>query len=259
VTAILRNGTRVEDARLDRLPSDRTDHLEKFPLTAATLPSTATPVVIGVNWYAAFDRPVRRRIRGWDYWTIGGGDLGRIRGGHAVCLRPWTVRDAAGWWPFYNQGVEGRCVEFAWLRALSLMNRQRYDITSRWHYWQMQQVDEWSGGSYPGASPRYEGTSVRAGGEVMRQWGAIPALRGGAPLPLDNAGDAVRLDEGIAAYRWATSWDDVRTVLGVPGWCPGVPMLNSWGRGYPRQVLLLDDTGARLHAEDGEMGVATDR
>lgn len=40
------------------------------------------PVVIGVNWYSNFDRPVR--VKGEDW--IGRGDLGRVRGGHAVCV-----------------------------------------------------------------------------------------------------------------------------------------------------------------------------
>ena len=30
---------------------------EKYPLTAATAPSTPTPVAIGVNWYEDFDNP----------------------------------------------------------------------------------------------------------------------------------------------------------------------------------------------------------
>ncbi len=251
---LLRNGTTVDDPRLDRLPSDRTDHLEKYPLTAATMPSTATPVVIGVNWYSNFDRPVLRRVRGRNYHVIGDGDLGRIRGGHAVCLRPWGVGDALGWWRYYDQGVEGRCVEFAWLRALSLMNRKRYDITSRWHYYQMQMQDEWQGGSYPGAAPQYEGTSVRAGGEVMRNYGAVRALSRGAHVADPQPVQA----EGIAVYRWARNWDDVRQATQTPDWLPGVPLLNSWSTSYPRQTLLLDEAGARLHAEDGEMGVATD-
>jgi hypothetical protein len=39
-------------------------------------------ITIGVNWYANFDRPVKKGSLNW----IGQGDLGKIRGGHAVCL-----------------------------------------------------------------------------------------------------------------------------------------------------------------------------
>jgi hypothetical protein len=259
MSVTLRDGRTVDDPRLDRLPSVRTDHLQKYPLTAATLPDRPTPMAMGVNWYSNFDSPVARRINGRDYMVIGDGNLGRIRGGHATCLRPWTVADALSWWAYYNQGVEGRCVEFACLRLLSLMNRYRYDITSRWHYWQMQRGDEWAGGSYPGASPHYEGTSVRSGLEVLHRFGAIRALPRGAAVDPDRAPGLVRPEEGIAAYRWALNWADVRTVLGVPDWLPGVPMLNSWGRGYPRQVILLDAAGERIQREDGELGVVTDR
>lgn len=611
MTTTLRNGSTTEDRRLDRLPSVRTDHLEKFPLTAATMPSSATAMAMGVNWYPNFDSPELVRIRGRDRYVIGRGTLGRMRGGHATCLRPWTLVDLLAWWTYYNQGVEGRChpagtfvrladgsqrriedirlldqvvtaegrtgrvvetmvrradrvlrvrlrghagvqctpehplltgrgyveaknlqigdrvavtrylpsspdpldprqlvdvrelrgvlegtlntggvltevaglpaviertpewgrliglyaaeghttankvvwsygshehetlvpqtldlikrtlgasarvqvrpnnsrtvviygkhwrrlfealvpgtskhgdkhlsghvtagspeylravlegwldgdghrrrqgaegvtvsarlaldmhaianglglaptlsgskpsinrhaatrqyrwgvgiargitsqsvtddtatwrkvvsveeepydgwvynlevegdhsyvadgigshncVEFAVLRMLSLLNRLRYDITSRWHYHEMQRTDEWAGGSYPGAQPVYEGTSVRAGLEVLRVHGAIRAAAGGKALQGDPA-QLARPEHGIAAYRWALSWDDVRAVLGVPDWLPGVPVLNSWGRDYPREVLLLDDAGARLLREDGEFGVAVDR
>jgi hypothetical protein len=256
----LRDGTTTDDPRLDRLVSARTDHLDKYPLTAATLPAKATPMAAGLNWYTGLDQPQQRRINGRTYWVIGGGSLGSLRGGHAVCLRPWDVTDNVDWWEFYDQGVEGRCCEFAVLRVLSLLNRKRYDITSRWLYWQAQRNDEWAGGSYPDASPVYEGTSVRAALDVAKKFGAIPARPGGAAIDPAEAASQVRLGEGIAVYRWATNWADVRAVLKVPDWLPGVPMLNSWGRyGYPHEVILLDEAGDRLRRENGEFGVATDR
>lgn len=261
MTVQLRNGSQVEDPRLDRLPSVRTDHLEKYPLTAASLTDAINhPMLIGVNWYSNFDSPVLRRVRGHDYHVIGDGNLGYVRGGHATCLRPWHLYETDSWWPFYDQGQEGRCAEFGGLRVLSLLNRKKYDITTRWHYWMAQENDEWPGGSYPGASPVYEGTSVRAMLEVFRTYGAVPARWQGRPFfqPFD-ASKEVKPEEGIAAYRWATDWNDVRTVLNVPSWLPGVPLLNSWGRSYPHQVLLLDAAGERLLKEDGEFGVVTDR
>ena len=41
-----------------------------------------TPVVLGINWYTNFDRPERF---GGNWW-IGRGNLGHVRGGHAVCI-----------------------------------------------------------------------------------------------------------------------------------------------------------------------------
>lgn len=258
---LLKNGLLTDDPRLDRVPSETTEHLEKYPLTAATLPSTNSSMVMGVNWYSNFDAPKRTTFgtgRG-GYYVIGDGDLGRLRGGHATCLKHYNLRDEYGWYEYYNQGTEGRCVEFSSLRMLSLNNRKRYDITSRWHYHQMQYLDEWPGGSYPGATPVYEGTSVRAAMEVLRHRGAIVAKRGGSPVRANEAESLVRPEEGISTYRWAMNWQDVRTVLNVPDWMPGVPMLNSWGTSYPKQVILLDAAGERLLREDGEFGVVTDR
>jgi hypothetical protein len=253
----LRDGTTVTDPRLDRLTSQRTDHLEKYPLTTATAPSKATPMLGGFNWYNSCFNPTRRRINGRHYHVIGDTPLGPLRGGHAIAFRPWNTTDLTNWWAYYDQGVEGRCPEFAGLRVLTLMNRKRYDITSRWHYWQMQREDEWAGGSYPGATPHYEGSSVRAALEVLRKYGAIPATR--TPLPADPK-PWVKPAEGIAAYRWITNWDDARRVSGVPDWMPGIPFLNSWGRnGYPHTTIMLDNLGPRLLHEQGELGVVTDR
>lgn len=41
----------------------------------------AVPVVLGINWYSNFDRPVKQA----NIYRIGDGNLGSIRGGHAIC------------------------------------------------------------------------------------------------------------------------------------------------------------------------------
>lgn len=258
----LRNCQVTSDRRLDRIESDTVEHFEKYPLLAST-PATDVGVAAGFVWYSAFDNPRQITLgssgRSGSLHIIGDGDLGSARGGHATCLRPWRVKDSKAWWLYYNQGLEGRCVEFSTLRLLTLANRKRYDITSRFHYWQAQKADEWEGGSYPGASPVMEGTSVRAGLEVLRTLGAVRALPRGRAIAPDAAPALSSPDEGIAAYRWATDWADVRRVLGVPNWLPGVPLLNSWGTSYPQQVILADAAGERLLREGGEFGVVTDR
>lgn len=248
----LRDGTEVEDQRLDRLIPPNFDHMDKYPLSMSTLPATRTAMVMGVNWYSNFDRPQPLKVGRKTWQSIGRGPLGNVRGGHATCLKHYGLSDLVAWWVHYNQLNEGRCVEFATLRAMTLHNRVRYDITSRWHYKQMQKIDYWPGEDY-------EGTSVDAGLNVMRRYGAIPAFYKGAPISPEQAPSLVRPEEGIAAFRWAQSWDMVRTALGVPDSLPGVPMLNSWGRGYPHETLLLDEAGARLLHEDGEFGMITDR
>ncbi len=44
-------------------------------------------------------------------------------------------------------------------------------------YWAAQKIDPWPGGSYPGASPRYEGTSVRAGVKIAARLGYVGEYR----------------------------------------------------------------------------------
>jgi len=44
------------------------------------------PVVLGINWYSNFDSPVWGDFgAGGNRWWIGRGELGNVRGGHAIC------------------------------------------------------------------------------------------------------------------------------------------------------------------------------
>ncbi len=80
-------------------------------------------------------------------------------------------------WPVpihLDQGVEGACVGFAVSHELAGVPDSRpgqTNKTARELYWQAQRADPWPGGSYPGASPVYEGTSVLAGVEIARKQG----------------------------------------------------------------------------------------
>lgn len=258
---MLKGGFATEDARLDRVPSATMEHIDKYPLQVDGYQYSGGPssMVAGINWYGNFDSPVPLRVRGANRMAIGAGDLGRIRGGHAVCLRHRKLRDLTAWWHYYNQLAEGRCVEFAKLRMLTQMDRIRYDITSRWHYHTAQESDEWRGCYLGHDGEAYEGTSVRAGLEVLRAHGAIRSRPRGAAVSAEEAPTLVDPARGIQTYRWATSWDQVRQALEVPDYMPGVPMNNSWGRSYPREVLLLDEAGERVLREDGEFGIVSDR
>jgi hypothetical protein len=226
-----------------RVPTDW-KHVDRYPFTAQIrdeLP-TPRPMAIGINWYAEFDRP-EKDAQG-HYWVARGGasSLTRVRGGHCVCLKPRGVTDPLSWWDFYDQGSEGACVGFGCSRMMSLFNRKRYDAP--WLYHEAQLVDEWE------ETPPEEGTSVRAGLDILRTRGHR-TVRAGGPGP-------VALVEGIKANRWATSITDVLAVVGYQdqGF---VDVLNSWGRSYPHITRMPADVAARLLAEDGEFGVPTDR
>lgn len=236
---------RVYQGPLGALIPEEKPYVDKYPLTAETLPSTAQPCVLGIPWYSAFDTPVKDNLR---YWIGRNKNLGYVRGGHAICVQPGdaSALDMWLWWKFYDQGTEGACVGFSLSRALSLMNRSRYD--ARWLYKEAQKVDE-----YPETPPE-EGTSVNAGCSILKNVGA-KRLKDGVFL-------APNINSGIKAYRWAKSVDDIHAVLKHPtaDKLGAVPLLNSWGTAYPRKVWLPDATLDRIvFQEGGECAVLTDR
>lgn len=224
-----------------RVPSDW-EHVEKYPLSAlsAAAAPKQVPVVIGANWYTAFDSP--KKVGG--IYIVGGdGNLGTVRGGHCFCLKPPSITDLTAWWDYYDQGEEGACTGFGSTRMMTLLNRKRYDAF--WLYKEAQLVDE-----YPDTPPA-EGSSVRAALSILQAKGH-KTVRG-----TTDYGPYTR--EGIAAYRWATSWDEVRSTLGIPASSELTPFVNSWGSAYPHIVYIPDEVGARLLAEEGEVGIVTDR
>ena len=231
-----------------RTPQDF-DHVEKYPLTAPTVPAMPVPVTIGVNWYTNFDNPEKDNRGRW--WIGRDKNLGSIRGGHCVCLEPGdpstpgaSEQDINSWWGFYDQGAEGACVGFGSSRMMSLLNRKRYD--ARWLWNEAKKVDEW-----PDTNPGDDnGTSVRAAMDVLRARGHAPWGKG-SPVAA----------EGISANRWARSVDEVLEALKSPASerMGAVRLLNSWGAGWPHRVWLPFETLQRLLDEEGEATVVTDR
>lgn len=243
-----------------RVPTDW-DHYEKYPLSAPRLAEITTPrpIVIGINWYTNFDRPVKDAE---GHWWIGRGSLGTVRGGHCVCLK----QKGAGRWPysawtFYDQGSEGACVGFGSSQMMSQFNKKFY--FARWLWDRSKEIDEWSD-TNPGDS---DGTSVRAALDILRTKGHIPYQ---STLYDSMNRDGVGSDwiprsrltpvysEGINANRWITSIDDALQVLGYTG-LDYVDVMNSWGQGYPSLTRMPATTLERLWREDGEIGVPTDR
>lgn len=210
-------------------------HVERYGLADAP-PSEPVPVVLGINWYDSFFYPQQDTTG--EYWIGRGADPGRRAGGHAICAKPVRSPDLWRWWRWYQQGLTSGCCGFSASRMMSHLNSRVY--SGPWLYWRARLIDEWPG-------EKDDGTSVRATCEVLRTKGAKPRRQ------------PASLEDGIAAYRWATSWDEVRATLGIPADRAGVPLLNSWGRQYPHIVRLDDAMGARLLAENGEAAVPTDR
>jgi hypothetical protein len=247
-----------------RVPPDWR-HYERYALTPATTPATPTPVAIGVNWYSDFDNPVQK---GGRYWIgLNSKQLGKIRGGHCVCLESGDqldgqgkvtrlLQDSQGWWDFYDQGKEGACVGFGCSRMMSLLNRKRYD--ARWLWDWAKATDEWPE-TKPGDD---QGTSVRAACDILRSRGHVTWKDSYAKNDYKKRDkEQPAAGEGIAANRWAKTVGEVHGVLKSPAndRAGAVRILNSWGRGYPHRVWMPDETLQRLIDEDGEVALVTDR
>ena len=251
-------GRSAEDERLGRYIPDDWKHVEKYPLRSSDIRQLAnpTPVGIGVNWYDAFyaSRLIERKGRfGKTEWWVREGDLGRIRGGHALVLEPFSGphRDIVSWWEWHDQVSEGICVSEMAVRLMSLMNRIRYQ--PRPIYDHAQTIDYWPG-------ENYDGTSADAGLATLRTLGAIPAKRGERHViekgvitrPFQEA-------HGISENRWVVDDDDLFRTLGAENSEYAV-WLNSWGRPhYPHRVKVPRSVISRLRSEDGEFGIITDR
>jgi hypothetical protein len=226
------------------LPKEK-PYAEKYPLrTIGAVAARGNPVVLGINWYSRFDTPTLDDNGRW--WAAKpGDDLGKLRGGHDICVKSNPYTDNIGWWTFYDQKEEGACVGFAWSRVMSLFNRYRYDAF--WLYHEAQKIDPWPGESY-------EGTSTDAAAQVLKKQGhRIHTVDGDKPV--DPA-------QGISAYRWTTDVNEIHIVLNMPLSVSlhAVPLLNSWGRyGYPHITWMPDVILNRLLKENGECCIPTDR
>jgi hypothetical protein len=231
---------------LGRRPPTDWRHVERHALTAAPALEKPTPVVMGTMWPIEADRPVQDS-RGT--WWIKGPFSGRSRGGHAYALEPLDGRDSKGNWLWFNQVSEGICVSEGVARAAWLLLRRRFQ--PRPLYDLAQRIDEWA------ETPPEEGTSVRAGFDVWRTTGLIPARRGedhwekDADVDPDRSPDRTTM---LPENRWALSAQEILDALGTPGrdWAT---ILNSWARGYPHRVRIAASDLQWLLERDGEAGI----
>lgn len=123
-----------------------------------------------------------------------------------------------------DQGSEGACVGFSWSHELAARPAPVLGVTNetaRQTYFQAQQLDEWPGGAYSGATPFYEGTSVLAGAKAVVAQGKVKE------------------------YRWAFSLNDALLAIGYQG--PGV--LGCWwyeGMMRPDEKGFIKPTGRKV-------------
>jgi hypothetical protein len=97
-------------------------------------------------------------------------------------LRSYTWRCNA----YLDQGSEGACVGFGISHELAARPAEVTGLTNTFAreavYWEAQKIDEWPGGAYPGAQPKYEGTSVLAGVKIAQKKGFFDSYYWGFSL-----------------------------------------------------------------------------
>ena len=129
----------------------------------------------------------------------------------------------------YDQGREGSCVGFAVTHEIVARpaevtfpsDREATNFAKRDVYWEAQKIDPWPGGSYPGAEPHYEGTSVLAGLKVAKRLGYF------------------------SEYRWAFTLQDLLYGLGHNG--PAVLGINWYYDMYfPDEKGFIKKGGAHV-------------
>lgn len=215
------------------------------------------PVAVAINWYTNFDTPVTVQSGAVTRYFVGTSkNLGTVRGGHCVCLKSGNYVDLASWWDFYDQGAEGACVGFGSSRMMSLLNRKRYD--ARWLWDMAKSVDPW-----PDTNPGDDnGTNLDAAMQILKarghvSWSSLYANRTWQQRDTETPA----LTEGVSAYRWAQTVDEIRSVLQSPlnDSLQAVPFLNSWGRQYPHITWMPYAVLERLLGEYGEAALVTDR
>jgi hypothetical protein len=124
---------------------------------------------------------------------------------------------------WYDQGREGACVAYSLGHELAARPAEVRGINDKWLvqnvYWEAQKIDPWSGGSYPGAKPFYEGTSILAGVKILHK------------------------KKLFETYRWAFNLNDV--LLGVSHNGPAVIGVNWYtGMFFPDSKGYIKPTGS---------------
>lgn len=130
----------------------------------------------------------------------------------ALAVPPAGVERSLGlprYWKTWDQGKEGACVGFGSSAMMGITNTKQLQLATgtrasvrfapQWLYHEAQLVDEWP------QTPPAQGTSVRASCDVLRTVGHR-LVKYGKTYPPD-------LGWGIAANRWAQTYDEIRAAI----------------------------------------------
>lgn len=180
-------------------------------------------------------------------------------------------------WPvnlWLNQEAEGACVGFGFAHEAGAEPLPILGLTDAYAreqlYYNIQRIDPWAGGAYPGADPRYDGTSVLSGAKYMTSKGFYTGYRWAfseleVALAVSYLGPVVLGIPWYSAMYKPTSTNYVRpTGSLVGGHCilaSGYNALNnvytlhnSWGKSWGRngKALIKGADLAKLLSQQGE-------
>lgn len=174
--------------------------------------------------------------------------------------------------PVLDQGREGACVGFALTHELAARPKVYDGLDASYAmriYHEAQRTDPWPGGAYPGASPRYSGTSLLAGVKVLQRMGTIEEYRWAFGVE-DLAVAVSRTGPAVLGIPWYSGmYQPVNGKLEIAGELVGGHAIlchsynvrrrefkvhNSWGRdwGNDGEAVVSYDTMQRLLSENGE-------
>lgn len=183
--------------------------------------------------------------------------------------------------PVLDQGPDGACVGFGISNDLLYYPVAIRGIDATFAhekiYWAAQRTDPWEGGSYPGATPTYDGTSVLAGMQTAQALGYYGEYRWGFSEP-EMALGVSHLGPAIIGINWYDSmfqpnnkgYLDVTgdkmgghciLVIGISTHYNYYVVHNSWGPnwGHHGTAKISRNNMARLLSEDGECSLVTER
>ncbi len=194
--------------------------------------------------------------------------------------KQWTIPQTE---PVLNQGREGACVGFGVTNELRFRPHPIKGLNETFArqriYWPAQNIDPWPGGSYPGAAPVYEGTSVLAGVQTAASLGYYSEYRWAFSEPelalgISHQGPAII---GVPWYSGMMQIKDKTNPIITPtgtvqgGHCVLVmginvnesfyQIYNSWGPGWGQRgrAYLSRAHMAKLLSERGDACVITGR
>ncbi|MDA8139960.1 MAG: hypothetical protein M0036_15035 [Desulfobacteraceae bacterium] len=172
-------------------------------------------------------------------------------------LRSYTWRCNA----FLDQGQEGACVGFGIAHELAARPAEVKGLTNKYAresiYWEAQKIDEWEGGSYPGAKPKYEGTAVLAGVKVAQGKGFFDSYHWGFGLD-DLALGVAYKGPAVLGLPWMEAMyePDAKGFIHATGEVEGGHCILCRGVNAKEEYFLLHNSWGKDWGDNGDCKVS---